>query len=48
MLFRFTKYWIAIGLLGLPMIGIAAATGLILFFVCATYTHVRVSDFSPV
>jgi hypothetical protein len=38
---------IAIGLLGVPMIGISAAIGLILFFVCATYTHVRVSDFSP-
>jgi hypothetical protein len=25
----------------------AAATGLILYFVCALYTHLRVSDFSP-
>jgi hypothetical protein len=36
-----------IGLIGAPLIGIAAAIGLILFFVCAIYTHVRASDYSP-
>jgi hypothetical protein len=35
-----------IGLLGVPLLGTAAAIGLILFFVCALYTHVRASDFS--
>jgi DoxX-like family len=30
-----------------PWIGAAAAIGLILFFVCAIYTHVRARDFSP-
>jgi len=34
-------------LLGLPLIGTAAAIGLVLFFVCAIYTHVRASDYSP-
>jgi hypothetical protein len=36
-----------LGLVGVPLIGTAAAIGLILFFVCALYTHVRVSDYSP-
>src|ERR687887_1033333 len=36
-----------LGLIGVPLIGIAAAIGLILFFVCALYTHVRASDYSP-
>jgi hypothetical protein len=35
-----------LGLVGVPFIGTAAATGLILFFVCAIYTHLRASDFS--
>src|SRR3979411_3204911 len=35
-----------IGLLGLPLIGTAAAIGLVLFFVCAVYTHVRAHDHS--
>ena len=35
-----------LGLIGVPLIGIAAAFGLILFFVCALYTHVRASDYS--
>jgi hypothetical protein len=35
-----------VGLIGLPVIGTAAAIGLILFFVCAIYTHVRASDYS--
>ncbi len=37
---------LTIGLLGVPLIGAAAAIGLILFFVCAAYTHVRVGDYS--
>jgi hypothetical protein len=36
-----------LGLVGVPLIGTAAAIGLILFFVCAIYTHVRASDYSP-
>jgi hypothetical protein len=36
-----------LGLLGLPLIGIAAAIGLVLFFVCAVYTHIRAGDYSP-
>ena len=36
-----------LGLIGPPPIGTAAAIGLILFFVCAVYTHVRASDYSP-
>ena len=35
-----------VGLLGVPLIGTAAAIGLVLYFVCAAYTHVRVSDYS--
>jgi hypothetical protein len=35
-----------LGLLGVPYLGAAAACGLILFFVCALYTHVRARDFS--
>jgi hypothetical protein len=36
-----------LGLIGVPLIGTAAAIGLILFFVCALYTHIRASDYSP-
>jgi DoxX-like family len=36
-----------VGLIGVPLIGTAAAIGLVLFFVCAVYTHVRASDYSP-
>ena len=36
-----------IGLLGVPLIGTAAAIGLILFFVCAIYTHIRARDYTP-
>jgi hypothetical protein len=36
-----------LGLVGLPLVGAAAAIGLILFFVCAIYTHVRARDYSP-
>jgi DoxX-like family len=35
-----------LGLVGVPLIGTAAAIGLILFFVCAIYTHVRAGDYS--
>ena len=38
---------LVLGLLGVPFIGTAAAAGLVLYFVCALYTHLRVSDFSP-
>ena len=37
---------VLLGLIGVPLVGTAAAIGLILFFVCAAYTHIRVSDFS--
>lgn len=35
-----------IGLLGVPLVGAAAAIGLVLFFVCAVYTHIRAHDYS--
>jgi DoxX-like family len=35
-----------LGLIGVPLIGVAAAIGLVLFFVCAIYTHVRAGDYS--
>ena len=36
-----------LGILGVPLIGTAAAAGLVLYFVCAAYTHIRVSDWAP-
>jgi len=36
-----------LGLIGVPLIGIAAAVGLVLFFVGAVLTHLRVRDYSP-
>jgi hypothetical protein len=36
-----------LGLLGLPLVGTAAAIGLVLFFVCAVYTHLLARDYSP-
>jgi DoxX-like family len=36
---------LAAGLLFRPL-GVSAAIGLVLFFVCAIYTHVRTSDYS--
>jgi DoxX-like family len=36
-----------LGLAGVPLIGTAAAVGLVLFFVCAVSTHVRAGDYSP-
>ena len=35
-----------LGVIGIPMIGTAAAIGLILFFICAVYTHMRAGDYS--
>ena len=35
-----------LGLAGVPLIGAAAGIGLVLYFVCAIYTHVRASDYS--
>lgn len=35
-----------LGILGVPLVGTAAAIGLVLYFVCAVYTHLRVSDHS--
>ena len=35
-----------LGLLGVPLIGTAAAIGLILYFVCALYTHVLAHDYT--
>jgi hypothetical protein len=37
---------LVLGLLGVPFLGTAAAAGLVLFFVCALYTHFRVGDYS--
>src|SRR3954454_8285414 len=37
---------LVLGLVGVPYVGAAAAAGLILFFVCALYTHVRSGDIS--
>jgi DoxX-like family len=41
----------AVGLLlslfGVPLIGTAAAIGLVLFFVCAIHTHLLARDYSP-
>ncbi|HEY3687875.1 MAG TPA: DoxX family protein [Streptosporangiaceae bacterium] len=34
------------GLLWFPPLGVAAAFGLVLFFVCAVYTHIRAGDYS--
>lgn len=35
-----------LGLAGVPYLGGAAAAGLVIFFVCALYTHVRAHDLS--
>lgn len=37
---------LALGLLGVPLVGTAAAIGLIAFFVCAVYTHLLAKDYS--
>jgi DoxX-like family len=36
-----------LGLIGVRLIGMAAAIGLVLFFVCAVYTHLLAGDYSP-
>ncbi len=36
-----------LGFLGVPLIGVAAACGLVLFFVCAVYTHLLARDYTP-
>jgi hypothetical protein len=36
-----------LGLFGVPLIGAAAAIGLVLFFVCAIHTHLLARDYSP-
>jgi hypothetical protein len=36
-----------LGLIGVPLIGTAAAIGLVLFFVCAIHTHLLAHDYSP-
>ncbi len=36
-----------LGLIGMPLIGTAAAIGLVLFFVGAIVTHLRARDYSP-
>jgi hypothetical protein len=44
------KFAGALGLLvgfGIPVIGTAAAIGVVQFFVLAVYTHLRVRDYSP-
>ena len=35
-----------VGLIGVPLIGPAAAVGLVLFFVCAITAHLRVRNYS--
>ena len=37
---------VLIGLFGLPWLGTVAAFGLVLFFTCAVYTHIRARDYS--
>jgi hypothetical protein len=32
--------------LAVPLVGVAAAAGLVLFFVCAVYTHLLAGDYS--
>lgn len=36
-----------LGLLGIPHVGLLAAVGLTLFFVCAVHTHLLAGDYSP-
>ncbi|MEO3806415.1 DoxX family protein [Nonomuraea sp. B1E8] len=38
---------LALGLLGVPLAGTAAAAGLVLYFVCALFAHLRVRDHAP-
>lgn len=36
-----------LGLIGVPLVGAVAAGGLVVFFVCALYTHVMNREYSP-
>lgn len=36
-----------IGLLGMPLVGAAAAAGLVGYWLCAVFSHLRVGDRSP-
>ncbi|MBC3194637.1 DoxX family protein [Pseudonocardia sp. C8] len=36
-----------LGLAGVPHVGLAAAVGLTLFFVCAVHTHILAGDYAP-
>lgn len=36
-----------LGVVGVPVVGTAAAGGLVLFFVCAIHTHLLARDYSP-
>lgn len=36
-----------LGLVGVPLVGLAAVIGLVLFWVCAVYTHLLAHDYSP-
>jgi hypothetical protein len=36
-----------LGVLGVPLIGTCAAIGLILFFICAIFSHLSAGDYSP-
>jgi hypothetical protein len=40
-------FGLLLGLIGVPLIGTTAAIGLVLFFVCAIYTHLLARDYSP-
>ena len=40
-------FGLLLGLIGVPLIGTTAAIGLVLFFVCAVYTHLLARDYSP-
>ncbi|NUP76197.1 MAG: DoxX family protein [Nonomuraea sp.] len=35
---------LVLGLLGVPLVGTAAAAGLVLYFACALFAHLRVGD----
>lgn len=39
---------LVLGLLGVPVVGVAAATGLVLFFACAVAVHLRARVFHSI
>ena len=39
-------FGLLLGLIGVPLIGTAAASGVAMYFVCAIVTHLRVRDYS--